>query len=306
MRLEAAMIRLEDTSGGAVSAAIASERHRMGSPTTGMVLTLLVISDEEFQSDATSAGVSAARQHPMRIVTLIPRPESKTTRLDAEIMVGGDEGPGEVAVLRLRGELASHANSVAVPLLLPDTPVVAFWPGAAPAVPSDDLLGRHAQRRITDASAASDPIAELQIRRTGYLPGDTDLAWARLTPWRAVLASVFDQEVGPVSAITVTGEDANPSVPLLAAWLGSALDCPVDVQLDAGPGLTSVVLATDDGPIAVTRPDGRTATLSRPGMPDSTVSLARRDLAALLSEELRRLDPDDCYASALASLPGPA
>ena len=70
------MIRLEDTSGGAVSAAIASERHRMGSPTTGMVLTLLVISDEEFQSDATSAGVSAARQHPMRIVTLIPRPEA--------------------------------------------------------------------------------------------------------------------------------------------------------------------------------------------------------------------------------------
>ena len=36
------MIRLEDTSGGAVSAAIAAERHRMGSPTTGMVLTLHV------------------------------------------------------------------------------------------------------------------------------------------------------------------------------------------------------------------------------------------------------------------------
>jgi hypothetical protein len=29
--------------------------------------------------------------------------------------VGGDDGPGEVAVLRLRGELAGHANSVAIP-----------------------------------------------------------------------------------------------------------------------------------------------------------------------------------------------
>ncbi|CAB4861857.1 MAG: oxidoreductase [Actinobacteria bacterium] len=298
------MIRLEDTSGGAVSAAIAAERHRMGSPTTGMVLTLLVMSDEESQSDATSAAVTAARQHPMRIVTLIPRPESKTTRLDAEIMVGGDEGPGEVAVLRLRGALAEYANSVAVPLLLPDTPVVAFWPGAAPSVPSDDLIGRHAQRRITDAATAADPLAELQIRREGYIPGDTDLAWARLTPWRSVLASIFDQEVGPVSSIVVTGEDANPSVPLLAAWLGGALACPVEVRVDPGPGLTSVVLATADGPIAIERPDGRTATLRRPGVPDSTVSLPRRDLAALLSEELRRLDPDDCYASTLAAIVG--
>ena len=119
------MIRLEDTSGGAVSAAIAAERHRMGSPATGMVLTLLILSDEEAQADATAAAVGAARQHPMRIVTLIPRPGKHETRLDAEISVGGDDGPGEVAVLRLRGLLAEHANSVAVPLLLSDTPVVA-------------------------------------------------------------------------------------------------------------------------------------------------------------------------------------
>jgi glucose-6-phosphate dehydrogenase assembly protein OpcA len=296
------MIRLEDTSGGAVSAAIAAERHRMGSPTTGMVLTLLIMADEESQSDATSAAVTAARQHPMRIVTLIPRPEGKTTRLDAEIMVGGDEGPGEVAVLRLRGQLADHANSVAVPLLLPDTPVVAFWPGAAPGVPSDDLIGRHAQRRITDAAMAADPIAELQVRRAGYIPGDTDLAWARLTPWRSVLASVFDQEVGPVSAIVVSGERANPSIPLLAAWLESALAAPVEIRLDEGPGLTSVILTTPAGPIAIHRPDGRSATLSRPGVPDSIVAIPRRDLAALVSEELRRLDPDDCYASTLAAL----
>ena len=296
------MIRFEDTIGGAVSAAIAAERHRMGSPTTGMVLTLLIMADEDTQSDATSAAVTAARQHPMRIVTLIPRPEGKTTRLDAEIMVGGDAGPGEVAVLRLRGQLAEHANSVAVPLLLPDTPIVAYWPGVAPRVPSDDLIGRHAQRRITDSAAAADPISEIQARRSGYIPGDTDLAWARITPWRSVLASIFDQEVAAVSAIVVSGEPSNPSIPLLAAWLGTALATPVEIRLDEGPGLTSVALTTPSGAIAIHRPDGRVATLSRPGVPDSTVALPRRDLAALLSEELRRLDPDDCYAHTLAAL----
>ena len=296
------MIRLEDTSGGAVSAAIAAERRRMGSPTTGMVLTLLIMSDEDTQSDATSAAVTAARQHPMRIVTLVPRPESSVTRLDAEIQVGGDQGPGEVAVLRLRGELAEHANSVAVPLLLPDTPIVAYWPGVAPSVPSDDLIGRHAQRRITDSAAAADPISELQARKSGYIPGDTDLAWARITPWRSVLASIFDQAVGRVSAIVVSGQQANASLPLLAVWLGAALGAPREIRLDAGLGVTSVVLTTPDGDITISRPDGRTATLSRPGVPDSTVAIPRRDLAALLSEELRRLDPDDSYANTLAAL----
>ncbi len=296
------MIRLEDTSGGAVSAAIAAERRRMGSPTTGMVLTLLIMADEDSQSDATSAAVTAARQHPMRIVTLVPRPESTVTRLDAEIQVGGDQGPGEVAVLRLRGQLAEHANSVAVPLLLPDTPIVAYWPGASPSVPSDDLIGRHAQRRITDAAAAADPISELHARKSGYIPGDTDLAWARITPWRSVLASMFDQNVGQVSAIIVSGEHANPSLPLLAAWLGAALGAPSEVRVDDGPGVTSVVLTTPDGNITIQRSDSRTATLIRPGFPDSTVAIPRRDLAALLSEELRRLDPDDTYASTLDAL----
>ena len=55
------MIRLDDTSGGAVAAAIAAERHRNGSPATGMVLTLLIQSDEEFQSDATSGAVAVSR-----------------------------------------------------------------------------------------------------------------------------------------------------------------------------------------------------------------------------------------------------
>ena len=294
------MIRLEDTSGGAVAAAIATERHRMGSAATGMVLTLLILTDEEYQADATAGAVAAARQHPMRIVTLIPRPGKHETRLDAEIAVGGDDGPGEVAVLRLRGLLAEHANSVAVPLLLSDTPVVAYWPVAGPEILADDPIGRHAQRRITDASTADDVDRELEIRKSGYRPGDTDLAWTRLTPWRSVLAAAFDDPPGPISAASVSAEAANPSAILLASWLRRCLRVPVELHASDGPGITQVHVTTAAGEIMVNRTDGVTAVLARPGVPDSRVALPRRELSELLAEELRRLDPDDVYGEVLA------
>ncbi len=299
------MIRLEDTSGGAVAAAIAAERHRMGSAATGMVLSLLILTDEEYQADATAAAVAAARQHPMRIVTIIPRPSRHEPRLDAEIAVGGDDGPGEVAVLRLRGHLAEHANSVAIPLLLTDTPVVAYWPEGGPDIPEDDPIGRHAQRRITDASTADDVLRELDRRRDGYRPGDTDLSWTRLTPWRAVLAAIFDQPTPPVTAATVSAEESNPSAVLLATWLHRCLRVPVEQLVSDGPGITEVCLTTAEGDIRVSRTDGITAVLSRPGVPDSRVALPRRELAELLAEELRRLDPDEVYGEVLAKVAAP-
>jgi len=298
------MIRLEDTSGGAVAAAISAERHRQGSPTTGMVLTMLILTDEEYQSDATSGAVFAARQHPMRIVTVIPKPGRSGHTLDAEIAVGGDDGPGEVAVLRLRGELAEHANSVVIPLLLSDTPVVAFWPGNAPDVPAESTIGRHAQRRITDAATCADPLAGLLQRGRGYRPGDTDLSWSRLTPWRSILAAAFDQPVGAVSGGAITAERNNPSAALLSTWLQVRLNTTVDIEWTDTPGIQSVQLSTHSGEIAITRPDGATATLTRSGVPDALISLPRRDLTTLLNEELRRLNPDDVYGWVIRTYAG--
>lgn len=296
------MIRLDDTSGGAVAAAIAAERHRNGSPATGMVLTLLILSDEEFQADATSGAVAAARQHPMRIVTLVPRPSRQEPRLDAEIAVGGEDGPGEVAVLRLRGELAGHANSVAIPLLLSDTPVVAYWPSDAPDSPLDDAIGRHAQRRITDTSTAEDIYLELARRKAGYRPGDTDLSWTRLTPWRSALASAMDQGGFHPDRAAITAEADNPSALLLQAWLNQALGVPVELSTSSGPGITSVTLHSRTGDITVSRPSGDTALLTRPGVAEARIAMPRRGIAGLLSEELRRLDPDEVYGSVLQHL----
>lgn len=294
------MIRLEDTSGGAIAHAIDAERHRMGSPATGMVMTLLILSDEEYAADATNAAVTAARQHPMRILTLIPRPGRGSDQIDAQIMVGGDDGPGEVAIVRLRGDRSTHANSVVIPLLLPDTPVVAWWPVDAPPVCADDPIGRHAQRRITDMATAPDAREALRIRLAGYVPGDTDLSWTRITSWRSALASMLDQDVYDVHAARVISEPDSPSALLLAGWLKWALGVPVEVSDSEGPGITEAALITSDGEIRITRPDGRVGILSRPGVPDSPIALPRRGLPELLSEELRRLDADEVYGATLA------
>jgi glucose-6-phosphate dehydrogenase assembly protein OpcA len=296
------MIRLEDTSGGAVAAAIAKERHRLGSPATGMVLTMLILANEDAQSDATAAAVSAAREHPMRIVTLIPRPGRIPHSLDAEIAVGGDDGPGEVAVLRLRGELAHHANSVAIPLLLSDTPVVAFWPTHPPYSPSEDPIGKHAQLRITDSSQSPDPMAELQTRYLGYSPGDVDLAWTRLTPWRSALAAALDSSSPQITGVTIVAHINDPSAQLLATWLHMCLDSETSIEPSESVEIISVTLKSSDGDISLRRVDSQQAILMKPGIPEATIGLPSHDLAALLNEELKYLNPDDTYGAVLAAL----
>ena len=95
----------------------------------------------------------------------------------------------------------------------------------------------------------------------------------------------------------------NTSSDLLAAWFQSRLGVePVEQKTSRGPGITAVRLFTPAGPIALTRPTGAIATFSIPGQPDRPVALKRRSAAELLSEELRRLDPDDVYAQTLSCL----
>ena len=102
----------------------------------------------------------------------------------------------------------------------------------------------------------------------------------------------------------MTAERISPSADLLVAWLRDRLKVDVDrARAPAGPGITEVVLETREGPIRISRPDGRLATYTSPGQPDRPVALKRRaTLPELLAEELRRLDEDDVYAAAARTL----
>jgi glucose-6-phosphate dehydrogenase assembly protein OpcA len=296
------IVDLTDTNAAKINDALTQARHASGSPTLGMVLTLVVVTDENGHYDALRAATESARQHSSRILTVVQRGARNPARLDAEVRVGGESGPGETILMRLYGELADHAASVVIPLLLPDAPVVAWWPSSAPTAPAEDPLGRLAQRRITDATSDSKPMQALRSRCGSYAPGDTDLAWTRATGWRTILAAALDQPYDPVTRIEVSSERNNPTAELLAAWLGSRLHVPARLRSSGGPGITEVRLAMEGGDIVLSRPDGRLATLSRPGHPDRTVALPRRSLPELLTEELRRLDPDDVYAETLLAV----
>jgi glucose-6-phosphate dehydrogenase assembly protein OpcA len=289
---------LSGTNASKISSQLTQLRHQMGTPAVGMVLTLVVICNESEQYDAVRAATEAAREHPSRILVVISRDPEESNRLDAELRFG-ESTPGEVILLRLYGELTKHADSVVSPLLLTDTPVVAWWPGDCPDIPAKDPIGMLAQRRIVDARAVADSVTAIIGRARGYVPGDTDLAWTRLTTWRSLLAAAFDQPVGKVKKGTVEAVTGHASALLLAAWLGDRLGAPVKVAESAGPGLTAVKLVTADGDIVITRGDGRMAMLSRPGQPDRLVALTRRPKSELLAEELRRLDPDEIYAASI-------
>ncbi|MFF3449035.1 glucose-6-phosphate dehydrogenase assembly protein OpcA [Streptomyces sp. NPDC002667] len=295
---------LTDTTASKVNKALVQGRRAIGTPAVGMVLTLVIVTDEENAYDALKAANEASREHPSRTLVVIKRvsrsPRDRTTsRLDAEVRLGAEAGTGETVVLRLYGEVINHAQSVVLPLLLPDAPVVVWWPVNAPLDPAKDPLGALAQRRVTDTYAAETPVRELNARAEAYTPGDTDLSWTRITPWRSMLAAALDQVACDVDAVEVEGEEFNPSCELLAMWLADRLEVPVKRSLSSGPGLTAVRLDTSCGPIVLDRADGTLATLSIQGQPDRAVALKRRDTAELMAEELRRLDPDDTYASAL-------
>ncbi|HLL08553.1 MAG TPA: glucose-6-phosphate dehydrogenase assembly protein OpcA [Nocardioidaceae bacterium] len=293
---------LTDTTASAISSALLQARRQAGSPAMGMVLTFVVITDEAGHHAALKTATTVSTEHPSRVLGVIRGAAKGPPRLDAEIKIGNGT-PGESVLLRLSGELTKHAESVVLPLLLADSPVVAWWPAKAPDDPADDPLGALAQRRITDsANAPRNKAMALLTQARNYTPGNTDLAWTRVTPWRALLAAALDQQPAKVKAAAVQGEKISPSTDLLAAWLRSKLKVPVEQSSSRGPGITQVRLTNANGDIMITRPDGRLAMLCVPGRPDRPVALKRREIDELLAEELRRLDPDDVYADAVAAL----
>ena len=301
------IVDLPSSTASTVNRKLVEMRAAGGALTTSRVLTLVIVTEDGGAvEDAIAAANAASHEHPCRIIVLARGLRKAAPRLDAQIRVGGDAGASEVIVLRGYGPLAAEeaGAGMVVPLLLPDAPVVAWWPNDAPAVPSQDPVGKLAQRRITDALSSKNPIRAFEQRRANHVAGDTDLTWTRLTPWRALLATALDAPpYEPVTSAVVAGEAVSPSTELLAGWLAVRLDSKVKRSPAAsGPGVVSVRLDRRSGPVELVRPDGKTGTLRQPGQPDRLVALARREVRDCLAEELRRLDADEIYGEALAGV----
>ncbi|MCG7438003.1 MULTISPECIES: glucose-6-phosphate dehydrogenase assembly protein OpcA [Corynebacterium] len=314
------IINLPDTDTRVIARQLVTLRETGGIVTTGRVLTLIVLAqgDDDLETIIKTVN-SVSREHPARVLVLVAGEPRGASRLDAELRLGGDAGAAEVVVMHMEGEVGAHPEAIVTPLLLPDTPVVAWWPSTPPQVPAATPIGQIAQRRITDSLADPDANA-VYTRRTGYTPGDSDLAWSRLTAWRGVLASALDSPPhGPITAARIEGPGEDPSVDVAAGWLADRLavpvlrvvtdepEVPVDADGVAKPPVTKVTLSRpgEDGTptdVIVEVENATTACVTIMGSPPFKVALSRRTTVDCLAEELRHLDPDTAYARALRGL----
>ena len=283
---------LTDTSSRDIAAALIKARRTVGSA-SGLVLTLLIVTDDEHFDDVLEAAKASATAHPSRVI-VVTYVDATEPRLDAQIQVG--EGlPGDLLILRLHGKLRQHGDSICLPLLLPDSPTIVWWPNKAPDNLAEDPIGSLADRRITDAATAPDPQEALVRRARNHADGDTDLTWTRLTRWRALLAASLDQSRATVTGACVRSAPDNAPATLLAAWLAEYLGVPVERRAGDGVGVNEVVLNTEEGDIVLSRVREGTAHYRVPGQPERSVALRRRPLTDLLTEELQRMDADDVF-----------
>jgi glucose-6-phosphate dehydrogenase assembly protein OpcA len=305
----AAVIALWDTTGTEVVKALSAERRSAGGVASGLALTLVVVVDERRVPEAEEAAATAAAAHPCRLLIVVRSASSASgtrdtaSRLDAEIVVGGRLGPAEAVVMRMHGRLARHPESVVIPLLAPDVPVVTWWHGAPPDLIATDPLGVLAERRITDVTQSPDPIGALHQRGEDYVAGDTDLAWTRVTSWRSLLAGALDTATAAVKSATVAAAPDDPAGALLRGWLQARLGL-VPTATPGAKGITAAGLRLTGGEeISIERDNGMVR-LNRTGLPERLLPLVARPLGDQLAEELRRLNADRPYAAALEAATG--
>ena len=305
------MTTLWNTTGSAVVKALANERRTGGAVTSGNALTLVVGVDEQHIGAVEKAAAITASRNPCRLLIVVRREiDLPKPRLDAEILVGGRLGPGEAIVMRMYGRLALHAESVTLPLLAPDAPVVTWWHGPPPEKIATDPLGVYSDRRVTDCGWLGTGIDGLRQRAIDYAAGDTDLGWTRTTPWRSALASAFDTVSSDAVSASVLGDPMAPPALLAAGWIKSrlGLDVPLveTTRVTGSAGIAGIeVTFANDEQLNLLR-EGDSVIITRSGQQDQQVTVTERNLGELLTEELRRLDADETYAAALSAATGVA
>lgn len=299
------IVDLPNTTSSQIGKKLQELRDSGGVVALGRVLTLLIETDFPHIEEAVKAANSASRMHPSRIIVLADddQPQGKESFLDAEIRVGGDAGASEVVILKAHGAAASNPESLVMGLLLPDAPVVAWWPSACKPNPSMSAIGKIATRRIVDSAEQADAPTFLAEFAKNYQPGDGDMAWTRITLWRAQLAALFDQHLSrTVASVEVIGSDLSPSAELLAKWLELRLSVAVSIEHKLNgenvEGIAGVRIHFTDGDLVIIR-HGEVAEIEQTGAPHASVLLPRRSNQDCLVEDMRFLGEDEVFGEVL-------
>jgi len=225
-----------------------------------------------------------AERHPSRTIVLVPEPDQDDgleARVDVEVFPSGEGRQicAETIRIHLKGKRASAPASVVQPLLLPDLPAFLRWRGV-PSFDSDSFesLVGVVDRLIVDSTEWPElPENYAQLAGVFDRVVVSDIAWARTSRWRRQLASLWPG-IGNVERIRVTG--TAPQAQLLAGWLRSRLDRPVQLEHEPADMLEAVEI------------DGKPAPFPAGDPPPPS---------DLLSEQLDQFERDRIYEEAVRS-----
>lgn len=225
------------------------------SPVVTHVFNLVVYTDSAHLAEQISTDLaSVSRRHPSRAIILIADRWHEESPIDAEVrlLCAAQKGGGpplcfEQVFVTVQGRAADHLSSVVVPLLIPQVPTYLWWPG-------QPLFGHRlfhrllasADQLVVDSGQFQSPgdglndLARLCSGRYGV----NDLNWARLKPWREIIAQFFDApQVTPyahaircISMAFGSGQGAygksTAGLLLILGWVASELGMEPETTLD--------------------------------------------------------------------------
>jgi len=202
--------------------------------------------DKLEEINATLTGLSAA--HPCRALVVACEREGVERDIEIYISSGCHSGVAtgtksvfcEAITLVAGGKFVEELPSATLPLLIPDLPVFLWWTDTVSL--HDSLfakLCRGADRLIIDSvdfvPEIMDSVAQLASNRDHGPIGISDINWARLTSWRALLASFYDvpqyrpalEQLSEVQIDYVAAQSGREEIVsqalLMAGWLASRL-----------------------------------------------------------------------------------
>ena len=190
-------------------------------------MTHVVWAPPQWLKTARETFAGLHERHPARTIFVVPvggRGESEASAALELSHVDGlsREVYAEVIELRLRGTAARHPASVVLPLLIPDLPAFCRWRGEPRWSGGElDEIAGVVDRLIVDSREWSRlPGAYAELARLFDGPRVSDIAFARLQPWRVRLAGLWPG-IRRLERLRVQGPRAEAL--LLAGWLRSRL-----------------------------------------------------------------------------------
>lgn len=201
---------------------------------TSVVSLVAVATNEEEAQRACDAMHELGVRHPGRTIVVRPEPDA-APGIDAEVTLhaGSAEGVAvwsEDVVMTVRGPATAHLDSLVEPLTLPDLPLACWFVASRPT--AADGLADTADIVLVDSKELGDVDAYAELLPLSRRRTVLDLSWMRLTPWRLLLAGLFEGAayrpfVRGVTEAVVSGKPGPRH--LLGGWLAARLDLGDDV-----------------------------------------------------------------------------